>query len=144
MSERSFTETSFRSYLAEGRLMGTRCGMCDTWQATPRPLCPACFSDDMRWEALSGRGELAAFTVVHIAPTAMIEAGYGRDKPYVTGIVRLAEGPAISGQIVGVDPAAAGQPEVGMSLQASFITRGEGDQARAFLAFEPIPVGHAA
>ena len=56
------------------------------------------------WEELGGRGKLVAFTTIHIAPTAMIEAGYSRDNPYCTGIVRLAEGPAISAQILGVDP----------------------------------------
>ena len=53
---------------------------------------------------MSGEGKLLAFTTVHIAPTAMIEAGYDRKNPYCTGIVQLDEGPAISAQILGVDP----------------------------------------
>ena len=67
-------------------------------------MCPSCFGADMLLEEMSGDGKLIAFTTVHIAPTAMIEAGYGRQNPYCVGVVRLAEGPAISAQIVGVDP----------------------------------------
>ena len=103
-------------------------------------MCPDCFSDDMAWEQLSGHGKLAAFTTVYIAPTAMIEAGYGRDNPYVTGIVALDEGPSISGQIVGVDAKGARDVAVGMPLQAIFVTREEGDARRTFLAFEPATV----
>ena len=33
----------------------------------------------------------------------MIEAGYGRDNPYCSGIVKLKDGVSISAQILGVD-----------------------------------------
>ena len=35
----------------------------------------------------------------------MSKKGYGRDKPYCTGIVTLEEGPRLSALIVGVDAA---------------------------------------
>ena len=91
----------------------------------------------MEWEQLEGKGTLAAFTSVHIAPTAMIEAGYSRKNPYVAGIVRLSEGPAISGQIVGVDPARPEEIEIGMPVRATFVERGNGDRRQTYLAFEP-------
>jgi uncharacterized OB-fold protein len=75
----------------------------------------------MVWTELSGKGRLAAFTTVHIAPTAMIEAGYGRDNPYCTGVVELEEGVGISAQILGVD---ALQPEkitIGTPLEKVFL-----------------------
>ena len=86
---------------------------------------------------MSGEGKLVAFTTVHIAPTAMIEVGYGRDNPYCTGVVQLDEGPAISAQLVGVD---ATQPEsitIGMPVRVVYVQRGEGEKQRAYLAFEP-------
>jgi uncharacterized OB-fold protein len=90
----------------------------------------------MEWVELSGQGKLIAFTTVHIAPTAMIEAGYGRNNPYCTGIVQLQEGPAISAQILDVD---ATQPEtiaIGTPMQVTFVERGEGEEQRTFLAFK--------
>jgi uncharacterized OB-fold protein len=89
----------------------------------------------MEWEQMSGRGKLAAFTTIHIAPTAMIEAGYGRDKPYCTGVVQLDEGPAISAQIVGVDATQPEQIAVGTPLKIAFIERGESEGSRTYLAF---------
>jgi uncharacterized OB-fold protein len=102
----------------------------------PRALCPACYGEEMAWEEMSGEGKLVAFTTVHIAPTAMIEAGYDRKNPYCAGIVQLAEGPAISAQILGVDPAQPEEIEVGTPLRIAFVRRGEGEQARTYLAFE--------
>jgi uncharacterized OB-fold protein len=90
----------------------------------------------MAWVTFSGKGRLLAFTTVHIAPTSMIAAGYGRDNPYCTGVVQLEEGPAISAQILGVDPTHPEQIAIGIPLQATFVERGEGDQKRSFLAFE--------
>jgi uncharacterized OB-fold protein len=90
----------------------------------------------MEWVEMSGEGELLAFTTVHIAPTAMIEAGYDRKNPYCTGIVQLAEGPAISAQILGLDPNNPQEIQIGTPLRVAFVERGEGEQARTFLAFE--------
>ncbi len=97
-----------------------------------------CLLMERRW---SGRrwaasGKLIAFTTVHIAPTAMIEAGYDRKNPYCAGIVKLDEGPAISAQILGVDPTKPGEIEIGTPLRAAYVERGEGEEKRTFLAFE--------
>ncbi|MEW5961804.1 MAG: Zn-ribbon domain-containing OB-fold protein [Chloroflexota bacterium] len=131
-----FTASSFNRFLGEQQLRGARCRSCGALHLPPRPICITCHGEDMEWVELSGQGKLIAFTTVHIAPTAMIEAGYGRDKPYCTGIVQLQEGPAISAQILGVD---ATQPEsiaIGTPLRATFIERGEGEGRRTFLAFK--------
>jgi uncharacterized OB-fold protein len=66
----------------------------------------------------------------------MIDAGYGRDKPYCAGIVRLKEGPAISAQILGVDPTRPDEIEIGTPLHVAFVERGEDEQTRTYLAFE--------
>jgi uncharacterized OB-fold protein len=135
MGEREFTSASFREYLGEHRLMGSRCRSCGALHLPPRPLCPACHGQEMGWEELSGGGKLAAFTTIHIAPTAMIEAGYGRDNPYCAGIVCLDEGPAISAQILGVDAAHPEQIRIGMPVQVAFVERGEGETRHTALAF---------
>jgi uncharacterized OB-fold protein len=138
MSERPFTGQAFYQYLGEQKLMGSRCKSCGALYVPPRPLCPDCYGDDMDWEQLGGKGKLIAFTTVHIAPTAMIEAGYGRNNPYCTGIVQLDEGPAVSAQIIGVDPAAPEQIAIGTPLQVAFVRRGEGENERTYLAFEKV------
>ena len=138
MSERKMTGEAFYQYLAEQKLMGSRCQSCGALHVPPRPLCPACYGEDLAWEQISGTGKLVAFTTVHIAPTAMIEAGYGRKNPYCTGIVELEEGPCISAQITGVDPAAPQEIEVGTPVRVAFVQRGEGEAQRTYLAFEKV------
>ena len=138
MSERQMTGEAFYQYLGEHKLMGSRCQSCGALHLPPRALCPACYGDEMVWEQIRGTGKLVAFTTVHIAPTAMIEAGYGRKNPYCTGIVQVEEGPCISAQITGVDPAAPEQIEVGMPVRVAFVQRGEGEDEQAFLAFEKV------
>ena len=92
----------------------------------------------MEWIELSGQGKLAAFTIVYIAPSAMIAAGYDRKNPYCVGVIDLAEGAKISAQILGVDVKNPAQIKIGMPLKAKFVERGEGDAKRTFLAFEPM------
>ena len=137
MGDREFTGSSFYQFLGESKLMGSQCRSCGTLHAPPRAICPACCGAEMNWVEMSGEGKLLAFTTVHIAPTAMIEAGYDRKNPYCTGIVQLAEGPAVSAQILGVDPTRPQEIEIGTPLRLAFIQRSEGEQARTYLAFEP-------
>jgi uncharacterized OB-fold protein len=133
----AFTGQSFYDHLGEQKLTGSKCESCGTLYIPPRPMCGNCFGEDMAPQEMSGTGKLIAFTTVHIAPTAMIEAGFDRNNPYCAGIVRLAEGPAISGQVLGVDPTMPDQIEIGMSVQATFIERSAGDRTGVFLAFAP-------
>ncbi len=90
----------------------------------------------MEWVELSGDGTLAAFTAVFIGPTAMVEAGYDRTKPYMSGVVQLAEGPMISAQILGLDAAHPDVNVIGTPLTVQFIQRGEGETQRTALAFQ--------
>ena len=136
MSERDFTATSFYEFLSKHKLMGSRCTSCGELYLPPRSLCTACYGEEMKWEEINGKGKLVAFTTIHMALTAMIEAGYGRDKPYCTGIVELEDGCRISAQIVGVDATQPEQIAVGTPLKVAFIERGEGEERRTYLAFE--------
>ena len=136
MNERPFTESSFQAFLSEGKLMGSRSLVTGKVYVPPRPLDPETFSEAMEWVELSGEGTLAAFTAVFIGPTAMVEAGYDRTKPYMTGVVQLAEGPMISAQILGLDPAHPDVAIIGAPLTVQFIQRGEGEAQRTVLAFQ--------
>ena len=111
--------------------------MSGLWSAylPPRPMCTQCFGGNMEWTQLPEGGKLSAFTTIHIAPTAMIEAGYGRDNPYVSGIVELENGLSISAQILGLDATKPEQIKIGTPLKVEFVERGKGEEAETFLAF---------
>ena len=138
MSEQAFTGAAFYGFLKEHKLMGSRCPQCGAIYAPPRPLCPACPSAEPEWVELSGAGTLASYSVIAIAPTAMIEAGYGRENPYCSGVVELAEGPRISAQILGVDVVHPEAIEIGVPVKVAFIERGEGEAQKTFLGFEVV------
>lgn len=137
MSEKAFTGASFYEFLNEHKLMGSRCKVCQEVYAPPRPVCAHCPAGEIEWVELSGKGKLVAYTVVHIAPTTMLEAGYGRKNPYCSGVVELEEGPRISAQILGVDVTHPESIKIGMSMTMTFVERGAGDTNQTFLAFEP-------
>lgn len=137
-TERPFTAASFEQYLNEKKLMGSHCPNCDKSFLPPRAICSHCFGDQLEWVEFQGAGKLSAFTSIYIAPTAMIEAGYGRDKPYLAGVVELEDGVKFSGQILGLDASQPDHVEIGAPLKAEFIERGEGDAKKTFLAFRAI------
>jgi uncharacterized OB-fold protein len=138
MENKDINYAVFHEYLAEHKLMGSSCKACGARFLPPRPMCTQCFSGDMEWTEYPQNGKLVAFTVIYIAPTAMIEAGYGRDNPYVSGIVELENGLAISAQILGLDPTKPEEIEVGRQLKAEYLERGEGEARQTFLAFRAI------
>lgn len=135
--DNQFTSSAYFQYLNEKKLMGTRDVKTLEVFLPPRPVNPVTYSTDMEWVELKGDGILMAYTIVYIAPTAMIQAGFDRKNPYCAGIVRMSEGPMISAQILGVDVTHPESIKIGMSLKAAYITRGEGEAQRVFLAFEP-------
>ena len=136
MSEERFNAEGFYHHLAEKKLMGCRNRDSGILYMPPRPLCTESYSDDMEWVELSGKGKLTAYTVITVAPSHMIDEGYGFKNPYCTGIVQLDEGPSISGQIFGVDVSQPESIKIGMPVQATFVVRGEGNAQRTYLGFE--------
>jgi hypothetical protein len=132
-----FNSTSFQQFLAEGRLMGSRCKRDGALFLPPRSMCPADFSSEMEWVEFSGRARLVAFSVIHIGTSAMLEAGFDRQHPYCSGVVALEEGPQISAQILGVDVLRPDTIRIGMPLEAVFAEREPGDGQQVVLAFRP-------
>ena len=97
MSE--FTAKAFNDFIALGKLMGNRCKTCGELQIPPRQICSKCGSQQLEWHEFNGKGTLGAVTFNRTPSTAF----KGRC-PYAVGIVKLDEGPSISGLIVGVNP----------------------------------------
>jgi uncharacterized OB-fold protein len=91
----------------------------------------------MEWVQFKGDGKLAAFTSIVVAPPPMAKEGFGRNNPYVVGVVELQEGPKIVARITGVDAKKPEQIKVGLLLKAEFLSKGEGANKQTSLAFRP-------
>ncbi|MFB6899944.1 Zn-ribbon domain-containing OB-fold protein [Streptomyces hydrogenans] len=112
---------------AEGRLLLRRCRACARPHHYPREFCPHCWSEDVDWEAASGRATLYTWSVVHrndLPP-------FGERVPYVAAVVDLAEGPRMMTQVVDV-------PEddlrADMALEVVFRTGDDGVAVPVFTA----------
>jgi uncharacterized OB-fold protein len=85
----------FWTALAKGRFETTRCEDCRQLSFPPKQFCPHCWSTNVVWSELSGRGRLYSQTVVHAAP-----AVFRDETPYRVGIVDLREGLRVAMRIV--------------------------------------------
>ena len=97
-----FTPTPETTPFWEGvrthRLRLPRCRTCETYHFYPRSLCPRCWSRDLEWVTVSGRGRLHTFVINYRPPKPL---GHG---PMIVAIVELDEGPHLMTELVGVDP----------------------------------------
>ena len=133
---RPFSVASFDQYIAGHKLMAARCTKCGGMYVPPRAICPKCQSEELEWVETSGRGKLAAFTVILSGPTFMIEQGFDRKNPYISGIVELDEGVRISARITGIDPTKPVDIKIGTPLSVDFVEFGEGEAKKTYLAFK--------
>jgi len=129
---------NYKKFLAQEKIMGTKCKKCNNVDLPARPLCSKCTSPDVDWVQMKGTGKVVAFTTIHVGTTFFKERGYDQKKPYAFSIVQTDEGPCVSAQLVGVD---ANRPtetiKVGMPVKATFLKSMEKEQERIDLGFEP-------
>ncbi len=90
-----------------------RCQSCGAVLFYPREVCSECLSSDLGWIRASGRGTVYSYTIAQ-APT---HPTFREDVPYVVAIVELDEGPRLTTNIVGCDPAAM---RIGMPVVATY------------------------
>ncbi|MHA1728877.1 MAG: Zn-ribbon domain-containing OB-fold protein [Promethearchaeota archaeon] len=134
-----FTIKNYFDYLAEGKLMGSRCKKCSSLYIPPRKICEKCISDEnMEWFEFSGKGTLATYSLIHVGARYFSNQGYSMKKPYCFGIVKLEEGPNISGHVVGIDESNPENFKIDMPLKAKFIkVEFDGQEPKIDLGFEP-------
>ncbi len=137
MPEARFNDISYQRFLEQQKLMGCRCTSCGTHYVPPRPLCTTCYGSDLEWITYSGRGRLAAFTCIRVVPPLMQSWGYGRQKPYCSGVVELNEGGRVVALIDDVDPTRPQDITVGMPLAVKYLRQGTGEAVETMLAFAP-------
>jgi len=138
MEERPISAISFHKFLNEEKLMGSKCKKCGVLFSPPRPICIKCFSREMEWVELKGKGKLVTFTSIYIGPPWMAEQGYDRGHPYCCGVVELDEGTKIDARIEGIDASKPETIKIGTPLTVQFLHRGEGEKMATFLAFRPL------
>ncbi len=137
MEEKHFSDISYEQFLNEEKLMGSRCKQCGAFYVPPRPICIKCYASEMEWVQTKGKGKLAAFTCIAVGPPFMMEEGYNRTRPYVSGVVELEEGARVVARIEGVDGSKPETIKIGTPLRVEFLHRGEGEDSATFLAFRP-------
>jgi uncharacterized OB-fold protein len=137
MVDRPFNDTSYELFLNEEKIMGSRCKKCGALALPPRPLCVSCYGTKMEWVQFKGEGKLAAFTDIFVAPPNMAKEGFGRNNPYVVGVVELDEGVTAVTRIVGLDAKKPEQIKIGTPLRADFLAKGEGIAKQTLLGFKP-------
>ncbi len=94
---------AFWDGLRRHELLLWRCKKCGAWY-WPKAYCRnhanEPFMANLDWTPSSGRGEVFAFNVHHLA----FHPGFAEDIPYVYAVIELAEGPLISAMLIDVDP----------------------------------------
>jgi len=137
-SEREFTVYSYLDYINNKKLMGSKCKKCGKIFVPPRKLCTKCNSTDLEWVEMSGKGKLAAFSCIGVGTTFMADKGYSMKNPYCFSVIKLDEGPMISGQLIGVDESKPETIKIEMPVKLKFLeTELKGDEPRIDLGFEP-------
>jgi uncharacterized OB-fold protein len=96
-----------------GELRMQRCSACRRIWFPPSRHCPECLADTYEWVALSGRGRVWSWIVMHQRYFKAFEG----DLPYVVALIELLEGPLFMSTIVGVP---SGQIRCDMPVRAVF------------------------
>jgi uncharacterized OB-fold protein len=114
-------------------LQGEQCDRCGKYIFPPRDVCPHCGEEARRQRALSGKGEVFSFTVIHDPPT-----GYEEQAPYAIALVRLQEGPMVTAQLTDVD---ASEVKIGMPVEmVTRRLRSDGDEGVIHYGYKFRPV----
>src|SRR5439155_16123596 len=81
----------YRGWL-QRRLLLNRCAQCGAWHHPPGPVCPECWSIDVRPTPVSGEGRIHLLVGLRQGPPA---EGVDYASPHVVATVELAEQPGL-------------------------------------------------
>lgn len=103
----------WRNLKSRYNLIGTTCLNCGDIHFPPKHFCPKCRRlSRLENFKMRGQGEIVTYTVIH---TAM--EGFEWQIPYVLAIVKLADGPMLTTQIVDCEIE---EVKVGMKVKSVF------------------------
>ena len=83
-----------------GELIIPYCNSCSNLFFYAREVCPNCFSKDLDWKKMSGKGHVYTYTHVRQAVHPTFQSANG----HIYAIVQLDEGPKIPSGISGCEP----------------------------------------
>lgn len=135
--EKDITIQSYLEYINNKKLMGSKCKKCGAVDVPPRKLCIKCNSTDVDWIEMSGNGKIAAYSCISVGTTFMVEKGYSMKKPYCFSVIKLNEGPMVSGQLLGVDETKPDTIKIETPVKIKFIETELKGETRVDLGFEP-------
>jgi len=136
-NEKEFTMESYLEFLQSKKLMGSKCKDCGETYVPSRKLCIKCNSTNLEWIEMSGKGKLAAYSCIGVGATFMAAKGYSIKNPYCFSVIKLEEGPMISGQLIGVDEKHPDTIKIGTSVKVKFLETDLKGETRVDLGFEP-------
>ncbi|HUP72965.1 MAG TPA: zinc ribbon domain-containing protein [Acidimicrobiales bacterium] len=119
----------YRGWL-QRQLLINRCNSCQQWHHPPKPVCPHCWSRDLRPTEVSGRGTIHLLMLLHQGPPAPgVDYSTG---PHPVATVELAEQSALrlTSTVVGC---ATDDIAIGMPVELTWIER----DGVPFPAFRP-------
>ncbi|MBI1800958.1 MAG: Zn-ribbon domain-containing OB-fold protein [Chloroflexi bacterium] len=77
-----------------------KCAQCGKFIFYPRAVCPHCFSRDLRWTPVSGRGTVYGFSISYQKGMP----AFGAEAPYTVAVVELEEGVRMMTNLIGIEP----------------------------------------
>jgi uncharacterized OB-fold protein len=107
------TNRPFWSATKAGELRFPRCVNCGSWVYPIATMCQACWSDNLRWDRVTGRGSVSSWVVYHRA----FDPSFAEDVPYAVVQVDLEEGMRLISNLVDVEP---GDIVAGLPVEAVF------------------------
>ncbi|MFW6151188.1 MAG: Zn-ribbon domain-containing OB-fold protein [Chloroflexota bacterium] len=135
VADNEFYSLAYHRFLADGKLMGSRCPSCGATHVPPKPICGRCGSCEMRLIEAGTKGKIAAYTVITVGSPLMVEEGYDREHPYATGVIELEGDGRVSARILGVDVMHPENIKIGTPVTAEFVQAEHGGEKKTFLAF---------
>jgi len=118
----------FRGML-QRRLLLNHCEDCGDWNSATRPICPVCWSDNVRPTEVSGKGVVHSFTLLHAGlPIAGVDYAAG----YPVALVELEEQAGFRAAATIVD-CPNDQLKIGLPVELTWIER----DGEPFPAFRP-------
>lgn len=114
-------------------MIGSKCTACGRYFFPKRPVCRVCMRNDTMEEvALSTRGKINTFTLIHVAPT-------GFQAPYLQALIDLPEGLRIYSLITGCEPVD-NALEVGQEMELVIDKISEDEDGNELIGYKFRPV----
>ncbi len=119
-----FTVKHYKDMLSDEIIQGTKCERCGNLMLPPRLICNNCGNRSLKPLQYGKKGTVQALSRIHVPLTSFQEKC-----PYTVGIVKLTDGPMITGLLLGNE-----NFMVGSEVEAVILK----EEEKTILAFKPL------